>query len=82
MVSRMRKHYKGDDPDAIHEAAQRVDVPLSDFMVRVFVEELPFIDSTGRGRIYELLREHKEAGKPVITSQDELPEEIRTIMDL
>ena len=30
----MRKHYKGDDPDAIHEAAQRVDVPLSDFMVR------------------------------------------------
>ena len=51
-------------------------------MVRVFVEELPFIDSTGRGRIYELLREHKEAGKPVITSQEELPEEIRTIMDL
>ncbi|TVX78794.1 MULTISPECIES: hypothetical protein [unclassified Corynebacterium] len=78
----MRKHYKGDDPDAIHEAAQRVDVPLSDFMVRVFAEELPFVDSAGRGRIYELLREHKASGKPTITSQEELPQEIREIMDL
>ena len=78
----MRKHYKGDDPNAIHEAAQRIDAPLSDFMVRLMAEELPFVDSKGRTRIYEILREHKEAGKPVISSQEELPAEIRAIMDL
>ncbi|MDY5784832.1 MULTISPECIES: hypothetical protein [unclassified Corynebacterium] len=78
----MRKHYKGDDPDAIHEAAQRIDAPLSDFMARVFVEELPFLDSVSRTRVYELLREHKDAGRPVISSQEELPAEIREIMDL
>ncbi|OEY07583.1 hypothetical protein A0K93_05875 [Corynebacterium sp. BCW_4722] len=75
----MRKHYKGDDPHAIHEAAQRVDAPLSDWMVRVLAEEMPFVDSKDRTRIYELLREYEG---PVISSQEELPAEIRTIMDL
>lgn len=75
----MRKHYKGDDPNAIHEAAQRVEVPLSDFMVRLMAEELPFVDSKGRGRIYEILREYDG---PVISSQEELPQEIRSIIDL
>ncbi|WP_175935806.1 hypothetical protein [Corynebacterium sp. Marseille-P4321] len=75
----MRKHYKGDDPHAIHEAAQRVDAPLSDWMVRVMAEEMPFVDSKDRTRIYELLREYDG---PVISSQEELPAEIRTIMDL
>ncbi|WKD56659.1 hypothetical protein CAPI_00360 [Corynebacterium capitovis DSM 44611] len=78
----MRKHYKGDDPNAIHEAAQRIEAPLSDFMARMFAEELPFVDSTSRTRVYELLREHKDAGKPIITSQEELPAEVREIMDL
>lgn len=78
----MRKHYKGDDPDAIHEAAQRIEAPLSDFMARVFAEELPFLDSASRTRVYEILREHKAAGKPLITSQEELPGEIRELMDL
>lgn len=78
----MRKHYKGDDPDAIHEAAQRIEAPLSDFMARVFAEELPFLDSASRTRVYELLREHKAAGRPVISSQEELPKEIRELMDL
>ncbi|WP_342318827.1 hypothetical protein [Corynebacterium mayonis] len=78
----MRKHYKGDDPAATHEAAQRIEAPLSDFMARVFAEELPFLDSTSRGRVYELLREHKAAGRPTITSQEELPDEIRELMDL
>ena len=55
----MRKHYQGDDPDAIHEAAQRTDAPLSDFMVRLMAQELPFVDSKGRTRIYEILREHE-----------------------
>ncbi|MCW5185438.1 hypothetical protein [Burkholderia cenocepacia] len=75
----MRKHYKGDDPDAIHEAAQRIDAPLSDWMVRVMAEEMPFVDSKDRTRIYEILREYDG---PVISSQEELPAEIRTIMDL
>lgn len=75
----MRKHYQGDDPDAIHEAAQRVTAPLSDFMVRLMAQELPLVDSAGRGRIYEILREYDG---PVISSQEELPEEIRSIMEL
>ena len=44
----MRKHYQGDDPDAIHEAAQRVTAPLSDFMVRLMAQDLPLVDSAGR----------------------------------
>ncbi len=78
----MRKHYMGDDPDATHEAAQRIEAPLSDFMARLFAQELPFLDSESRTRVYALLREHKAAGRPVITSQEELPSEIREIMDL
>ena len=56
-----------------------MEVPLSDFMVRLMAEELPFVDSKGRTRIYEILREHDG---PVISSQEELPAEIRSIMDL
>lgn len=75
----MRKHYKGDDPEAIHEAAQRTTAPLSDWMVRVMAEEMPFVDSKDRTRIYEILRDYEG---PVISSQEELPAEIREIMDL
>ena len=81
-LATMRKHYKGDDPHAIHEAAQRVEAPLSDFMVRLFAEELPFLDSASRTRVYDILREHKAAGRGVISSQEELPAEIRELMDL
>lgn len=78
----MRKHYKGDDPDATHEAAQRVDVPLSDFMVRLMAQELPLLDSHSRSYVYKILADHKAQGKPTITSQEELPQEIKELMDL
>ena len=35
-----------------------------------------------RGRVYELLREYQEAGGETITSQEQLPTEIRDLMDL
>ncbi|AWB81024.1 hypothetical protein C3B44_00555 [Corynebacterium yudongzhengii] len=65
-----------------HLAAQKTEAPLSDFMVRLMAEELPFLDSKDRVRVYELLREHQDAGGATITSQDELPAEIRELMDL
>ncbi|STC69365.1 MULTISPECIES: hypothetical protein [Corynebacterium] len=78
----MRKHYKGDDPDATHVATQFVQVPLDDFMTRLMAQELPLLDSHSRSRVYEVLAEHKEQGLPTITSQEELPAEIREMMDL
>ncbi|WIM67868.1 hypothetical protein QP027_00220 [Corynebacterium breve] len=65
-----------------HVAAQRVEVPLDDHMVRLMAQELPLVDSTTRSRVYELLAEHKAAGLPTITSQEELPQEIKELMDL
>ena len=65
-----------------HIAAQLVDVPLDDHMARLVAEELGVLDSTSRSIVYEELRAHKAAGKPVITSQEELPKKIREIMDL
>lgn len=77
---------KNVDPEDVlhgkHWAAQRTDAPLDDFMVRLMAEELPFLDSKDRVRVYEILREHTAAGGDIITSQDELPAEIRQLMDL
>lgn len=77
---------KNVDPDDVrhgtHLAAQRTEAPLDDFMVRLMAEELPFLDSKDRVRVYRLLREHQAAGGPTITSQEELPAEIRQLMDL
>lgn len=68
--------------DKPHIAAQLIDAPLDDFMARLIAEELPVLDSTSRSIVYEELRAHKDAGKPVITSQEELPERVRQIMEL
>lgn len=77
---------KNVDPEDLyhgtHLAAQRTEVPLNDFMVRLMVEELPFLDSKDRGRVYEILREYADSGAPEITSQEQLPVEIRKLMDL
>ena len=48
-------------------------------MTRLMAEELPMLDSSSRARVYDLLREYDG---PTIESQEELPEEIRAIMDL
>ena len=68
--------------DTPHISAQLVNVPLDDFMARLIAQELPILDSTSRGIVYDELRAHKEAGKPVSTSQEELPARIREIMEL
>lgn len=77
---------KNIDPEDVrhgkHWAAQVAEAPLSDYMVRLMAEELPFLDSVDRVRVYDLLREHTAAGDGVISSQEELPEEIRRLMDL
>ncbi|WP_257159492.1 hypothetical protein [Corynebacterium cystitidis] len=78
----MRKHYQGDDPDATHVATQFVEAPLDDFMTRLMTQELPLLDSHSRIRVYEVLAEHKAQGLPTITSQADLPAEIREMMDL
>ncbi|MDK8846534.1 hypothetical protein QP888_08530 [Corynebacterium sp. MSK297] len=60
-------------------ASQETNLPLDEFMTRLFAEELPMLDSTSRREVYRLLREYD--GK-TITSQDELPAPIRELMDL
>lgn len=62
-----------------HIAAERTNLPLDDFMTRLISQELPLLDSVDRSRVYELLREYDG---PTITSQEELPAEMREIMDL
>jgi hypothetical protein len=64
---------------APHIAAERTDLPLNDFMTRLIAQELPLLDSVDRSRVYALLREYDG---PTITSQEELPEDIRRLMDL
>lgn len=64
------------------EPDQQQASPLNHFMQQLMSQELPVLDSTSRARITELLREHAAAGRPTITSQEELPAEIRQIMEL
>lgn len=40
------------------------------------------LDSASRARVTQLLKEHEEAGRPTICSQEELPAEIRDLLDL
>lgn len=60
-------------------ATEHTALPLDGFMTRLIAEELPILDSASRGRVYEILREYEG---PEITTQEELPNEIRDIMDL
>ncbi|WPF66241.1 MULTISPECIES: hypothetical protein [unclassified Corynebacterium] len=62
-----------------HEAAQRTNLPLDDFMTRLMAQELPLLDSTSRVLVYQELRDYQG---PEITSQEELPARVREIMDL
>jgi hypothetical protein len=48
-------------------------------MTRLVAQELPLLDSVSRTRVYRLLEEYDG---PTITSQEELPQEIRDLMDL
>ncbi|MCP1388146.1 hypothetical protein M5J20_08090 [Corynebacterium sp. TA-R-1] len=55
---------------------------LSHFMQQLLSQELPMLDSADRARVTELLREHAAAGGGTIETQEDLPGEIRQIMDL
>lgn len=74
-----KKQKKLDPKDETYIAAERTDVPLDGFMTRLMAEELPLLDSADRTRVYEILKAYDG---PTITSQEELPEEIRRLMDL
>lgn len=65
--------------DPVYIAAERTNTPLSPEMTRMVAQELPLLDSVSRTRVYRLLEEYEG---PTITSQDELPQEIRDLMDL
>ncbi|MDO5668413.1 MAG: hypothetical protein Q4G50_00220 [Corynebacterium sp.] len=63
-------------------AAEQTNLPLNDFMTRLIAQELPILDSHERTEVYRLLREYAADGGPEITSQEELPDGIREILDL
>lgn len=78
---------KGFDPDRDQQdgrfiAAEQTNLPLNDFMTRLMAQELPLLDSHDRSTVYRLLREYADSGQPEITTQAELPAEIREIIDL
>ena len=62
-----------------YEASTRTNLPLNEFMTRLMAQELPILDSTSRQRVNDILRSYDG---PEITSVEELPEEIRQIMEL
>lgn len=62
-----------------YEASHRTTLPLNEFMTRLMAQELPILDSTSRQRVNDILREYNG---PEITSVEELPGEIRDIMEL
>ena len=63
-------------------AAEQTNLPLNDFMTRLLAQELPLLDSRERTEVYRLLREYSASGGQMITTQDELPAELREILDL
>ena len=53
--------------------------PMSPAMTLMMAQEIPMLDSKDRVRVYEILDNYDG---PEITSQEELPQEIRDLMDL
>ena len=70
--------FKKKEP-ASHIAAERTNTPLNNAMTLMMAQELPLLDSKDRVRVYEILENYDG---PTITSQEELPQEIRDLMDL
>lgn len=62
-----------------YEASSRTNLPLDEFMTRMMTQELPILDSTSRQRVRQILNEYDG---PEITEVNQLPSEIRDIMDL
>lgn len=70
---------KKDDHADVHIAAEHTDTPMSGPMTLLVAQEMPLLDSSSRARVYEILREYDG---PTITSQEEMPQELREILDL
>lgn len=62
-----------------HIAAEQTELPMDGNMTRLLAQELPLLDSHDRVEVYRILREYDG---PLITSQEELPAELREIFDL
>lgn len=62
-----------------HTAAAMTSTPLSNELTMMLAQELPLLDSHDRVRVYDILREYEG---PTITEQDDLPKEIKDILDL
>lgn len=73
---------EADRRDGHFMATEHTNLPLDGFMIRLMAEEIPMLDSVSRARVYELLRDYADSGQPQITSQEQLPKEIRDLMDL
>ena len=85
MFNRKQKNQYDPDKDQREGrfvAAEQTNLPLNGFMTRLMAQELPLLDSHDRSTVYRLLREYADSGQPEITTQEELPAEIRAILDL
>ncbi|MDU0479691.1 hypothetical protein QVA66_10645 [Staphylococcus chromogenes] len=63
----------------VHTAAEQTNTPLSNELTMMMAQELPLLDSKDRVRVYEILKEYQG---PTITRQEDLPDEIKALMDL
>ncbi|WP_047241243.1 hypothetical protein [Corynebacterium epidermidicanis] len=62
-----------------HLAAEQTNTPLSNAVTMMMAQELPLLDSADRVRVYQILEEYDG---PTIMTQEDLPAEIKQIMDL
>ncbi|MEJ5998110.1 hypothetical protein [Corynebacterium sp. H130] len=62
-----------------HTAAEMTNTPLSNELTMMLAQELPLLDSVARVRVYEILESYEG---PTITKQEDLPKEIRDLLDL
>ncbi|QGU01082.1 hypothetical protein CKALI_00905 [Corynebacterium kalinowskii] len=62
-----------------HTAAAMTNTPLSNELTMMLAQELPLLDSQDRVRVYEILKNYEG---PTITRQEDLPKEIRDLLDL
>ena len=70
--------FKKKEP-ASHIAADKTTTPMSPAMTLMMAQEIPMLDSKDRVRVYEILDNYDG---PEITSQEELPQEIRDLRAL
>lgn len=63
----------------VHTAAEQTNTPLSNQLTMMMAQELPMLDSQDRVRVYKILTAYDG---PTITRQEDLPDEIKKLMDL